>query len=288
MGDSGMLIKATLEDIESYGNMAYQLALNPAKSSYPAYGDGIKTKEDFFEDAEGAVTKETSDLLLFVLDGTVEGWLEYFWIPEDKYLQLRGCNINRGTEQALKELLELLEKRFAGYTMYFGFPGENLDAVAFLQVQGFRCIEEDWNHSFFFDDYKLLPDDRNNERITRANFDNFRAVYHADPETYWNCDRILETIDDWTIFVYNNNSAPAATVFLRGDKGYFEIYGMEFADGVFQENAFRGLLTASLNACKRMGAKYMTYFCGEEEKHILPEFGFQCIGQYVLYIKTPD
>ncbi len=61
---------------------------------------------------------------------------------------------------------------------------------------------------------------------------------------------------------------------------------MEFVDGVFQENVFRRLLTASLNACKHMGAKYMTYFCGEEETRILPEFGFQCISQYVLYIKT--
>ena len=54
-----MLIKATLEDIKKYGEFAYSLALNPAKSCYPTYADGIKTKTDFFKAAEGAIAKET-------------------------------------------------------------------------------------------------------------------------------------------------------------------------------------------------------------------------------------
>ncbi len=144
-----MLMKATVEDIKKYGELSYSLALNPAKSSYPAYGDGIKTKADFIDDAKRAVIKETSELLLFVMDGNVEGWISYFWIPEDGYLQLSGCNINRGTEQALAELLEMLETQFTGYTVYFGYPGENRDAINFLQAHDFKCIEEDWNHSFF-------------------------------------------------------------------------------------------------------------------------------------------
>ncbi len=36
-----MLVKATLEDIAKYGDLAYDLSLNPVKSSYPTYGDGI-------------------------------------------------------------------------------------------------------------------------------------------------------------------------------------------------------------------------------------------------------
>ena len=93
-------------------------------------------------------------------------------------------------------------------------------------------------------------------------------------------------IDDWIIFVYNQADSPVAAVFLTGDDGYFEIFGVESADGVFRENVFRELLAASLNECKRLGAEYMTYFCGEEEKHILAKLGFKCIGQYALYIKV--
>lgn len=280
-----MLVKAVPEDIEKYGNAVYRLALDPARSCYPFYGDGIKTKEDFFAEAERAVINETEELLLFIAEGTMEGWIKYFWIPEDRYLQLTGCSVSCGTEQALKELLELLEKHFSGYTLDFGFPGENLSAVTFLQNHGFRRIEEDWNHSLLFEGYRPIPCGQNTERIGKRNFDKFRSVYQADAEAYWNCDRILETMDDWIIFVYNEGSTPVGAVYTRGDEGYYEIYGTEFADGLFRENVFRSLLAASLNACKCRDAKFMTCFCGEREKALMPEFGFRCVGQYVLYRK---
>lgn len=281
-----MLIKATLEDIRQYGESAYHIALNSVRSSYPTYGDGIKTKADFFDDAERAVKKDTSELLLFSMKGNIEGWISYYWLPEEKYLQLNACNINCGTAQALTELLDLLETRFAGYTAYFGYPGENREAIKFLQAHGFKCIEQDWHHSFSFDDYEPTHCVACVEKITRQNFDKFRAVYHADPETYWNCDRIFAKIDDWAIYIYNQANMPVATVFLTGDNGHYEIFGVEFVNGVFQEDMFRELLTASLGECKRLGAKYMTYFCREEEKHILQELGFKCIGQYVLFVKV--
>ena len=61
---------------------------------------------------------------------------------------------------------------------------------------------------------------------------------------------------------------------------------MNFADGEFKENVFRELMIASLNECKRINAKFMTYFCQDKEKHVLSELNFRCVGQYVLYIKT--
>lgn len=280
-----MLIKATVDDIKKYGDFVYQLALDPTKSCYPTYADGIKTKEDFFHAAEHAITKETYELLLFHIGENLEGWISYYWIPDDKYFQLTAFNINHGTEQALAELIEIIETKFSEYTVYFGFPGDNMDAIKFLAEHGFRCIEQDWNHSFFFDEYTANEYSPCVEKVTRHNFDKFRMVYHADPETYWNADRIFEMIDTWTIFVYNQGDAPMAAVFLHGDDNYYEIVGLEFVDGVFDEDMFRELLKASLGACKRLGAKYMTFFCGEDEKAVLNELSFQCVGQYVLYIK---
>ncbi len=281
-----MLIKATEEDVKKHGAFAYRLAQNLATSCYPTYCDGIKTKTDFLNAAKQAVSSPTAELLLFLLDGNVEGWISYYWIPEDNYLQLTGFNIKHGAQQALAELIERIKTAFAGYTAYFGYPGDNQAAISYLVEHGFQCIERDWNHSFFFDEYTATADSPCIEKIYRHNFDKFRAVYHADPETYWNADRIFETIDDWTIFVYNQADVPMATVFLKGDDEYFEIVGIEFADGVFHEDLFHKLLEASLNACKRLGAKYMTYFCGENEKAVLSKLDFKCVGQYVLYIKA--
>lgn len=96
-----MLIQATADDITKYGDLAYRLALDPATSCYPTYCDGIKTRTDFLSAAEYAVSGATSALWLFSLDGRVEGWLSYDWIPEDHYLQLTSFCIGRGSEQGL-------------------------------------------------------------------------------------------------------------------------------------------------------------------------------------------
>ena len=42
-------------------------------------------------------------------------------------------------------------------------------------------------------------------------------------------------------------------------------------------------MTAALGECARLGAKYLTYLCGDNERRVLPELGFRCVGQYVLY-----
>lgn len=281
-----MLMQATLEDVKTYGELAYRLALDPAKSGYPTYADGIKTQADFFRAAEQAVTDETAELLLFCVEGKVEGWISFYWIPEDRYLQLTGFQINRNTRQALAELLERIETRFAGYTAYFGYSEDNREAICAMEEQGFHCIERDWNHSFFFDGYAEKACPVGVEPISAQNFDRFRAVYHPDPDTYWTADRILETVDDWIIFVSNREDIPVAAVFLRGENGYYEIIGTAFADGVCREALLRELLTAALGECKRRGASYLTFFCEDAERAVLRELGFRCVGQYVLYIKA--
>lgn len=279
-----MLTKATMEDVANYCDFAYRLALNPAKSCYPTYADGIKTKEEFVENSKKGVTEEEWELLLFSREGIVEGWIQYFWIPEEQYLQLYSCNINRGTEQALAELLALLRERFDGYTLYFGFPGDNTDAVGFLRVNGFECVEEAWNNSFFFERYVLRPEEESVVRISRENYGDFRVIHEqAEEDIYWNCDRILEQFDRWTIFVYYREGRPVGTVFLWNES--FEIFGLEFTDDGYRAEACRALLVAALNHCKRRGAKYMTFFCEDRNQKTVSDLGFQCVGKYVCYIK---
>lgn len=280
-----MFRKANSDDVAKYCDLAYDLALDQTRSCYPVYTDGIKSKEDFIAAAQSGIEESTSELLLFFLDETVEGWIQYFWIPEDHYLQLTACNIRRGTEQALTELLTSLNERFSGYTLYFGFPECNMNAVRVLRENGFQCIEEDWNYSFFFAEYECLQEDQNVVRIGRENFDDFRALYHSDEETYWNCDRIWECLGEWIIFLYYTDGVPAGAVFLRGDDGYYEIFGLAFTDDEYHEKESRAMLVAALNHCKRIGAKYMTFFCEENEQKTVRELGFRCVGKYVCYRK---
>lgn len=279
-----MLTPATLQDIQTYGETVYRLALDPSRTSYPAYFDGIKTKAEFFADAARAVSDENAELLLFRAEDAVEGWLSYFRLPNDRYLQLTACHLARNTAQALSELLARLEDRFPGDTAYFGFPGENREAIDFLAAHGFFCMEQSWNHSFFFGGDLPTGFDPCVEKISRTNFDHFRALYRPDAETYWTADRIWETLENWTIFVYRRGETPLVTVFLTGSDGHFEIFGTEFAVG-FCETAFRALLVAALGDCERQGAKFLTYLCEDDKCADLRALGFRPVGQYRLYTK---
>ncbi len=168
-------------------------------------------------------------------------------------MQLTACHLARGTAQALSELLARLKERFPGDTAYFGFPTKNHEATDFLAAHSFSCMEQTWNHSFLFGGNDLPTGCAPCvEKISRANFDRFRTLYHPDAETYRTTERIWETPENWSIFVYQPAEAPLATVFLTGSDSHFEIFGAEFA-GSFCETAFRALLTAVLADCERQG-----------------------------------
>lgn len=49
--------------------------------------------------------------------------------------------------------------------------------------------------------YIYMPENhaRRVERISKAKFDRFRAVYHAPPDAYWKGDRIYEALEKWKI-----------------------------------------------------------------------------------------
>lgn len=282
-----MLVKATLEDIERYGEFVYNIALDQSKSCYPTYTDGIKSKEDFFEDAKKSVISDTYEMLLFFHDSKMDGWIQYFWIEKDKYLQLCGCNINTATEQALTELLPLLAERFKGYEMYFGCSKTNVDATNFLKRNEFVCIEEDYNNSFFFDTYELQPESEYVASISEENYEDFRRIHSCmEEDTYWTCDRILAKMDSWKIYVYYENENPIGTIFFSGSKEYLEIFGVEFLAGKYSKEKFQALMVTVLNEGKRLGTKYLTFFCEEEQQAAVKELGFCYVGQYVCYMKT--
>ncbi|MCD8130512.1 MAG: hypothetical protein LUE16_04430 [Lachnospiraceae bacterium] len=143
-----MLVKATKEDIEQYMDFAYSLAMDQTKSGYPLCSDGVSTKEEFVEQVWKSFHNDYRDVLLFVIDGAVEGWIQFFYIEQDRYLQTNGFLINRNTEQAFTEFLEYACAHFTGYDLYLGFPKRNASAISFLQKTGCRLIQESYHDIF--------------------------------------------------------------------------------------------------------------------------------------------
>lgn len=277
-----MLVKATKEEIEQYMDLAYSLATDQTKSGYRLWSDGISTKEEFVDYAWKSYRNEDRDILLFVIDGVVEGWIQFFFIEEDRYLQTNGFLIRKNTEQALAEFLEYAHVHFSGYDLYFGFPKRNTDAISFLQKRGCRLIQESYHDVFVFGDSEIRPETAGIVRVTKRNFAEFRELYRSDPETYWNSERIFQALDEWLIYLLYREKTAVGYIFARND----EIVGLGYRDDRFDKSAYKALVSVIMRDFQAAGYKHMIFFNEEESQPAALELGFSCVSEYVLYITS--
>lgn len=282
-----MLRRCTEQEYRKYADFVYGLALDPSKSGYPTYSDGIKTKAMFFERAEKAFSRETEDILLFEYEGTVEGWIHYYSLPDDNYLSTVSFNINFHTEIALQEFFELAQERFKGYELFLGYSKDNKRAVSFLSNNGFECIEEDYNNTAFLNHYEPIRVNSNVVRITKDNYEYFRTLHRqAEGDMYWNSERIYADIDNWIILAkLHNGEAVGSVYYTTAGDGWFEIFGIDMKASAFDSELFGELMGKAMNTAKELGGKFMTFFCGKKEQEIVCKLGFECVGEYVCYKK---
>lgn len=282
-----MLKKLERQDFDRYVEFAYALALDTTKSGYPTYADGIKTKDDFITRALRAFSDDNEGILLYERDGKISGWIHYYHIPEDHYLDTCSFCVAEGVDKALEEFTAFAQERFPGNELYLGFPKENLEAAVFLNARGFELIEESYNDALDLDRYTLRPENKDVIPITRDNYQLFSAVHSQhDNDMYWNSGRILGTIDSWRIFVFLQKGAAAGAIYFRfreDDMSMSEVFGVDFPDGVYDRGVYRDLLTAVLNHEKRRGVKHMVFFHDEESHPDALACGFRCIGKYVCF-----
>lgn len=285
-----MLAVLQEKDFERYVDFAYQLALDPARSGYPAYFDGIKTKEEFVHRAKRSFTRPEEEILLYMENGEVEGWIHYY--TEENFLSQSTCQFRRNTAAALEEYAAYLAKRYPGYTWDVGIPAANREAMDWLEhAPGFEKMEESNHYQFFFDQYTLQPEPEGVERITEENFEKFRKIHQILGSTmYWNSQRILADLPKWDLFVAEEDGIAGEAACRDIVDGWYEVFALGCANGVeCPEGLFRRLLTAAMNGGKARGGKYLPFFAdvhGEDTANrILPELGFQLIGQYFLYRK---
>ena len=278
-----MLVKATKEDIERYMDFAYSLAMDQTKSGYPLWSDGVSTKEEFVDRVWRSYEREDRDILLFLVDGAVEGWIQFFYIQEDRYLQTNGFLINSHTEQALTEFLEYAHARFPGYDLYFGFPKRNTDAISALQKRNCRLIQEAYHDIYVFDSSDIQAEADGIVRVTESNFSEFSKIYQVDSETYWSAERIFRTLNEWLIYLlYWENIAVGYICVRNGD-----IVSLGYGDNTFDKSAYRSLVTVILRDLQAAGYKKLIFFNDDEESQSAAlELGFSCVSEYVLYLTS--
>ena len=282
-----MLKKLREQDFGRYVDFAYQLALDMTKSGYPTYADGIKTKDDFVARARKAFSTDNEEILLYEQEGKTAGWIHYYYLPEERYLDTCAFCIAFGMKEALAEFIAFAQEHFPGSELYLGFPKENTEAVAALESQGFDCIEESYNDVMDFEDYVLQPEDAGIFSVNGENYELFSGLHcQNDCDMYWNSARILDAIERWRIYMCVRNGKAAGAIYYMDDTLVPEIFGVDFPDDIYNKDAYRALLTAALNDCKRRGAKHMIFFNEGESQTDAVACGFRCVGGYMCFKKV--
>ena len=280
-----MLRKLTRETWKKYVDYAYELALCPAKTSYPVYYDGIKTKEDFISRAEKAFDLEEEEILLYLEEGEPCGWIHYYGLEEERYLGIVSMSFSAHMERGLEAFLTYVGERFPNCEIDLGFPEENRQALTWLAEKGFEIGEESYNDVFVMEKYQAREEAGGIARVTAENFPLFAKLHSLyEGEMYWNCERLRRNLDKWRIFLYCEGEVPLGAVCCTGD-GLAEIFGVDFADGVYRSEVFRILTEAALNACKAQGVRNLVFFNDRESQPDALSLGFTCVGKYVLMVK---
>ncbi len=150
-----MLVQLKKEEFDHYIDFAYQISLDLSKSCYPSYADGIKTKEDFVRIAKESLYKRNYEIYLFYYENQLEGWINFYYLPEDKYLACETFSVVNHQEIALEEFMKYLKTKFTGYEFYFGCSTLNQEAMGYLTRNDFNKIEESQVCLFNFKEYSI-------------------------------------------------------------------------------------------------------------------------------------
>ena len=258
------------------------------KSSYPTYTDGIKTKEDFVQKARVSFKKDNQEILLFELDGSVEGWIHYYVLKEDAYVSFNAFNINKSAAQAVDEFITYISEKYSGCILYFGLPADNVEVVSHLEKIGFEKEDENYVDVMFFENYQYLSEENGLVKVTKENFDEFAKIHkaHGD-DMYWNNERILKAFDEWEMYLfYEEGQAIGAILYCFIENMMMEIFSIDFIDNQYDETIFRTLLIKALNEGKKSGISSLTFFNEDDGHSVVQELGFTHISEYVLYTRT--
>lgn len=280
-----MLRIPTANEFEEYSERAYMLALDPSRSSFPSYADGIKTKEDFLAIAKRGFESENEEIYIFEHGGEMRGWIHFYVLTEDKYIGIEAFETDGFEKEQFADFVALLKEKYTGYEVTAGFPSQNERAVSAAIENGFEIIEESAVNILFFSDYEPQSESGRVEPLTKKNLAVF-AKLHDKVEMYWNTKRLTEAYfggDKWRIYLTEKDGKAAAIYFVYAEN-IAEIFGLDFSDG-FDGTAAEELLTAALNEAKKnVSAKAMYWFTEDErETELAKRFGAEKFTDYKAF-----
>ena len=221
--------------------------------------------------------------MLFSDEDEVLGWIHYYFLKEDDYLDTISMQASSKFGTMLSEFEQIILEKFPTYDFWLGFSSKNMDATNYAEEHGFSFNDRSHNTILHLKGYKPLEGDESVVKLMIEDYEPFAQLHDlvCSDEMFWNSRRIKENFDKWKIFTCKDNGELLGSVYLRNS----EIFGFDFTNAVYNADVFRLLLIGMVNDCKNEGKDYIYYFCNDEELEIVKEIGFNYIDEYKLYLK---
>ena len=130
------------------------------------------------------------------------------------------------------------------------YPHLFRQALSYLAEKEFELLEESYNDVLFLDNYRGGENTEGIVPVTEENFPLFAELHSQfDSDMYWNSERLRQSLDQWMLFLYEKENVLKGAIYCtKGELA--EIFGVDYADGVYSPEIFCALTGAVLNDCK--------------------------------------
>lgn len=270
-----MLKKISEAEYNLYKEQIYRLSSDLSFCSFPIYSDGVKTEELFYEKSLKGLTSDSEEILLYEREGTVLGWIHYYFIAEDKYLGISSMLVESGFGEAMRELLGYWRERYAGFTWCLYLPLENSEGLDFMSENGHPEDSRSIVDVLLFKNYRTGAESGSVRRINEDNFRIFADIHgRYDNEMYWNSERIEKALEKWRIFAFFKEKECLGALYYICVGKNLEIFGIDYANEKYDPIVAEALLISGLNSAEKEGAESMYFFNDEETHSVAEKLGF--------------
>lgn len=278
----------TIYRFEEVIDFVWELSQKNLHASYPRKKT---TMIEIKKDIEKTINGDNENIVACYHENVLCGVCIYFWKCDEKYAQTAQFLIREDYDQTADELIGYISKQLAGYELFIGVPFTNKNANQYFKKKNIECIDSSIDTRLYNLESHINQKHEWVEKITKSDFEEY-AIFHdkyAIPlEMYYNSENLQKDIERFRVFIFRQDEAINASIFVKTGKDISEVYGL-FIDKEHKNNGIESILINEMlmQLYNEFGAiKEIAYFIDEDctdELNSALTAGFEIKDKYRCY-----
>ncbi len=277
----------TVSKLDEVMDFAWELSQDGLYASYHKLSSIEMVKEYI----ERAIVSEFEKIVAYYRQDVLCGICIYFWESDEKYVQTTMFLIKENYDEIADELIAYIGEQLPGHELFIGVPFSNTNANQYFKKRNIRCIDSLIDTRLHNLQSHTNPKHNMVQRITKENFkeyEMFHDKYAIPLEMYYNSKNLEKEIERFRVFVFKENEAINASIFVKAVEESAEIFGL-FIDDEYKDKNIESILIDEvlMQLYNEFGTlKEVLYFIDEdntEELNLALAAGFNINDTYRCY-----